>query len=186
MKITKQIISSIFFLFIINISTAQESFQPGWYIINSGAKYSTIYYSGSDVSNYADEEGNVNIYTISTDDFAMNAGEVVIAYEFNKGNYFCFDPWGRMLVFSGENSLSKAPILPGSGVGQMNETIELIDGSEISSGAYYWIVGQNIANSTITIQVNAGKKQEIPQSKISLLSAQLRKLTDALTYKYAQ
>ena len=80
-------------------------------------------------------------------------------------------------MFQGVNCLTKATIVPGAGIGHMLATIQLIDGSSLSEGAYYWIVGQNISNSTIKIQVADGQTYDVPQEKIMLLSAEIRNYT---------
>jgi hypothetical protein len=87
-----------------------------------------------------------------------------------------------MVVFQGQNCLTKAPMADGAGVGHMDETISLIDGSSIGEGAYYWIIGQNIANSTVKIQVADGKTYDVPQGKITLYGAFLKNIMKTQTY----
>jgi hypothetical protein len=159
---------SIFVLTI--VSSFAQDFVPGYYIINSTAQYAVALPSGVDY--YTDEYGCMQQYEY--EDLKMKAGEVVIAFELSKGKYYCFDPNGRMVVFEGQNSLSKAPMADGAGIGHMDETISLIDGTSIDEGAYYWIIGQNIANSTVKIQVADGKTYDIPQSKITLYGVFLK------------
>jgi hypothetical protein len=163
---------SILFLCILflNVLYAQE-FTPGYYIINSSATYAVINPSSSDF--YENENGCLEMYEL----LQMKSGEVVMAYELNKGRYYCYDPNGRIIMFQGANCLTKAPIVPGAGIGHMLATIQLIDGSSLSEGAYYWIIGQNISNSTIKIQVADGQTYDVPQEKIMLLSAEIRNYT---------
>ncbi len=171
---------------LLSLITIQETFSqtdfiPGYYIINSGATYAIAMPSSLDFFKLDDES-----YTWSYPDISelyMAAGEVVIAFEYAGGKVYCFDPNGRMVVFNGLNSLTKAPMVPGAGIGYMVETIELIDGSELSEGAYYWIIGQNVANSTIKIQVANGKTYDIPQSKIVLYSTYIKRMMKTETYK---
>lgn len=157
---------------------SQNDFVPGYYIINSTAKYAVALPSGLDYS-----------YDIDTkcyrqySNLRMGSGEVVIAFEYSKGKLYCFDPNGRMVAFEGLNSLTKAPMTPGAGVGHMDETINLIDGTKIEKGSYYWITGQNTANSTITIQVADGKSFEIPQSKITLYGLFIKSLIKEQIFK---
>lgn len=171
------------FLIIILICTysatiiAQEAFVPGYYIINSNAKYAVVIPGGGDYS-FDSEKGCYEQLT----NLKMKAGEVVIAFEYSKGKVYCFDPNGRMLAFDNLNNLSKAPMKPGAGVCYINETIELIDGGTIQKGSYYWIVGQNIAASTITIQAEDGKTYEIPQSKIILYGVYIKTAAKELEY----
>jgi hypothetical protein len=153
-------------------------FVPGYYIINSNAQYAVVMYSSADF--YMDETG-----LVATDDsisIIMKAGEVVVAFELSNDKYYCFDPNGRMLVFQGNKCLTRAPLKKGSGVGKLLETIELIDGGSLMAGAYYWIVGQDITKSTITIQVENGTTMEIPQSKIQLYSNQIKGFIKQATF----
>ena len=76
-----------------------------------------------------------------------------------------------MVVIQGVNCLTPAPMTQGAGVGLMIETISLIDGTELSEGSYIWIIGQNVANSTIKIQIADGATLDIPQDKILLYGA---------------
>jgi len=171
----KTILSFSIFILTIFSSFAQD-FVPGYYIINSTAQYAVALPSGVDF--YEDENGCMHRY----ETLEMKAGEVVIAFEFAKGKYYCFDPNGRMVVIQGQNCLTKAPMVDGAGVGVMNETILLIDGSSLQEGAYYWIIGQNIANSTVKIQVADGKTYDVPQEKITLYGAFLKNIMKNQTY----
>ena len=120
MKITKQIISSILFLFLFQITNAQDAFQPGWYIIQSGASYCVLQAGGADFS--YDEDFNVISPDVTT--LPMAASEAVLVFTFSKDKYYCFDPNGRMVVFQGASSLTKAPVSP-TGVVFLNEDITL-------------------------------------------------------------
>jgi len=172
----------IFVVLHFNLNAQTGTFSPGWYIIQSSATYSVVMPGYNDLT--TDDNGNVVIPDVS--ELPMAAGEVILAFDFNKDKYFCFDPMGRMVVFNGSASLTKAPDAPGCGVGLMNETIELIGGEELGEGSYYWIIGQDIAKSTVTIMVQGGQKFDIPQSKIALLTAALRKLMKSEVYKPVQ
>ncbi len=156
-----------------------QDFVPGYYIINSNAEYAVAIQSGLD--HYTDENGCNHQFDIQ--DLKMNEGEVVLAYEFSKNKYYCFDPNGRMVVFQGPNCLTKAPISEGSGVGKMEETIALIDGSNLEEGSYYWIIGQNTANSTVKIQVDNGKTYDIPTNKITLYGVLIKNIMKNQYYK---
>ena len=158
----------ILFLIAPLFSTAQDStFVPGYYIINSGAQYFVIQAGGNDYyPNGGCYERAEGLY--------MAAGEVVIISEFSKGIYYGFDPMGRMIAFKGKESLTKAPLKVGSGVGYMTEEIELIDGTTLKGGSYYWIIGQDLVNGSITIQVQNGITYNIPQSKIMLFNVRLK------------
>ncbi|MFM6935211.1 MAG: hypothetical protein ACKOXP_07185 [Flavobacteriales bacterium] len=156
-----------------------QSFTPGYYIINNSAEYSIAKPSGDD--NYTDEGGNLFQYNV--DELQMNSGEIVIAFEFSKGKYYCFDPNGRMVVIQGANCLTPAPLTQGAGVGYMLETISLIDGTELTEGSYIWIMGQNVANSTIKVQIADGVTLDIPQDKIMLYGAYIKNIMKEQFYK---
>ncbi len=163
----------------LTVFSQNESFVPGWYIIQSEATYSVVMPSSNDM--IQNEDGS---YTYPNyDDLPMAAGEVVLAFDLNKDKYYCFDPMGRMVVFNGANSLVKAPLVVGCSVGLMNESIQLIGGEELSEGSYYWIVGQDLSKSTVTIMINKNQKLEIPQTKITLLTATIRQIMKNDTYK---
>lgn len=172
----KKIILSFSIFILTIVSSFAQDFVPGYYIINSTAQYAVALPSGVDF--YADENGCMHQY----ETLKMKAGEVVIAFELSKGKYYCFDPNGRMVVFQGQNCLTKAPMVDGAGVGRMDETIPLIDGSSIDEGAYYWIMGQNISNSTVKIQVADGKTYDVPQGKITLYGAFLKNIMKTQIY----
>ena len=148
------------------------SFTPGWYIIENGNNYTVILAGGADY--IKNEDGNV--VEQSKSDLQMSSGEVVLAFEYSKGKVYCFDPLGRMVAFDNLALLTKAPIVVGCGVGLMTKEIQLIGGDEIKAGSYFWIIGQDLSKSTIKIQVAHNKVLEIPQDKISLLSATIKGL----------
>jgi len=174
----KHILFFITLFFITGVYCQDSTFVPGYYIINSGAQYYVIQAGGSDYYPY---NGSYQQAT----GLQMGQGEVVIISEFSKGIYYGFDPQGRMLAFKGKESLTKAPLKPGAGVGYMIESIELIDGSTLNDGSYYWIIGQDLANSTIIIQVQDGLTYTIPQSKIMLFNVQLKNYVKDVTYETA-
>jgi hypothetical protein len=159
-----------------------QSFSPGYYIINSSAEYSVAFPGGKDFFEY--NTGCLQQY--ATEDLQMGSGEVVIVFEFSKGKYYCFDPNGRMLVIQGNNCLTAAPLTPGAGVGLMLSTISLIDGSEIAEGSYFWIMGQNIANSTVKIQIADGQTLDIPQDKIMFYGAYIKNVMKDQFYKQVE
>ena len=171
----KTTIIMCFLLTLSNTLIGQE-FTPGYYILNSTAKYSILHPSGLDF--ISDQQGCYH-----KDDYLyMKSGEVVVAYEFVKGKYYCFDPNGRGIIIQGTSPLTKAPILPGCGVERMEKSIQLIDGNSIEKGAYYWVIGQNIANSTVEILINDGIKLNVPYDNITLTSIYLTNLTKNLDY----
>lgn len=159
MKITKQIITSILFLFLFQITNAQESFQPGWYIIQSGASYSVLQASGADF--YYDDDFNIISPDITTLPMAEN--EAVLVFSFSKDKYYSFDPNGRIVVFQGASSLIKAPVSP-TGVVTLNEDITLPGGEDVlSSGAYYWCANED--DESFTLQLAGNKTYKIKKGK---------------------
>jgi len=182
-KNMKRFFAVITFVFLSSYSLkAQSDFSPGWHIIQSSAKYTVIRPSGSDFQ-YDNKKG---CWDYPVPDFLlMKAGEVVLAFEYSGGKVYGFDPNGRMLVFESLTGLVKAPV-SGAGVGLMLETIELIDGSDLSKGSYVWITGQDIAKETIKIQVQEGKQYDIPKSKISLYSVDIKKMAKSETFKLVE
>jgi hypothetical protein len=167
-------------LFSMPIFSQTSDFEAGYYIINSNAQYSVIMPSSADYHDRGD--GCFEQYT----KLRMAAGEVVIAFDFSKGKYYCFDPNGRMVVFQGQNCLTKAPIFPGCGVGKMTEGIQLISGENLGEGHYYWIIGQNIANSTIKIQVADGVTYDIRNGNISLFTVVIKDIAKDQEYKVVE
>ena len=108
----------------------------------------------------------ITFYEMSIGDLndRVNVGEVVLAYELTNGKYHCFRPDGKKLILKGENCISK--VKKGAGIGNVLEDIIFIDGNVIDKDSFYWMISQNIINSTVTVQIEDGKTIEIPQSKI--------------------
>jgi hypothetical protein len=157
-----------------------QTFSAGWYIIKENAQYSVILPSGQDVRTEQalteivyDEQG-YPIYT-TPPSIEMATGEVVFAFEQTKEFYFAYDPQGRMLAFKGTGSLEKVPAVANAGVGFLLENVELLSGETLKTGGFYWIVGQDIAKGTVSIQTDGGKKHELPKNSIVLYSTNLRK-----------
>ena len=154
-----------------------QNFTAGYYIVNSTAKFAVITPGGQDFD--LDEAKNCYSYP-TAEELMTDEGEVVIAYEVSGVKVLAFDPSGRQVVFENISSLTKAPTPAGAGICMLSENIQLLDGSELISGAYYWAIGQDVAKSTIQIQVADGKTFDVPQAKVILLGAYLKKqLKDA-------
>jgi hypothetical protein len=171
----KKLISALI-LSALHFCAYTQEFEPGYYIINSTAKYAVAIPGGLDYS--IDDNGCMHQFDV----LKMKSGEVVIAFQFFKEKYYCFDPNGRMVVFQGENCLTAAPKADGAGVGRMEETIPLLNGSSLSEGSYYWIIAQNVANSTVKIQVAEGKTYDVPQGKIDFYEVNLKKIMKDQNY----
>lgn len=149
-----------------------QTFTPGYYIINYSAEYSVALPSGLDCEN-----------GFEVDDLRMNWGEVIIAFEFSKGKYYCFDPNGRLLVIQGVNSLTKAPMTSGASVGKLTETVSFIDGTVLSGGSYFWVIGQNLSNSTYKIMLAEGLNVDIPSNSMDLFGVSLKNWTKDQYFK---
>lgn len=151
---------------------AQTNFVAGYYIVNSNAKYAVITPGGDDF----DLDIDKGCWTYpNTDELGVDAGEVVIAYEIVSGKVLAFDPSGKQVVFESVNSLTKAPAAQGAGICTLIESIQLIDGSSLNNGDYYWVIGQDVSKSTIKIQVNDNKIFDVPQDKVFLFGAFLKR-----------
>lgn len=158
---------------------AQTDFVPGYYIINSGAKY-----INPDRNNYCDhvlltyDDGtpivtdNEDLLYVKDYELSMNRdfmksvyrpGQVVFAVMVYKNRVYCFSPNGDALVFSSISDLTKAPD-KGSLV-VMEGSEELMDGPTLCCG-YYWITSQNTANGTVILQLPQNKTVEIKQDLI--------------------
>jgi hypothetical protein len=168
----KDILLLLAFLFLFNKVDSQE-FVPGYYIINSTAKFAVITPSGDD---FIENTNLTNCYGYPNIDYIkVVAGEVVIAYELSSGKVLSFYPNGRQVVFDNINNLTKAPTPVGAGICMLTESIQLLDGSTLEANNYYWAISQDLSKSTIKIQVAEGKVFEVPQSNVLLLGAILKK-----------
>lgn len=165
-----------------------ETFSAGYYIINSTAQYAVVMPGGQDF--YPEYDGAptdtfgdpINVCYFMSQNIRMAIGEVVYVFEFSKGKYYCYDPNGRMVVFQGANCLTKASVVTGAGVGKMEESIQILGGNTLESGAYYWIIGQDLSKSTIKIQYADGQTFDIPQVKITLYSDAIKTIMKSAVF----
>jgi len=165
-----------------------QNFSPGYYLVNTDAEFTIL--SGSISDFQQNEKGEYTLsknetgqFTLTKLDLIYGLNEVVYAYDYHKEKYFCFDPIGRVVVFKGMNSLVPVSILTQTGIGLLKETVNFIDGSSLYSGSYIWLVGQNISNSTVIVELANKAQIEIPQSKVELTTSELRKSAESKTYK---
>ena len=149
-----------------------NTFVPGWYIVEKGATYSD--YDPIELASGVE-------MSIDSIVFTLNAGEVVFVTENTGDTYFCFDPSGTPILIKGKTALTKAP--NGFGVGIIASEIQLLSGDNISAGMYVWIIGQDVAKQTIKIQLNSNRVLEIPESKIALLTALIKKNSKASWFR---
>ena len=168
------------FLLLTSITKAQTDFVPGYYIINSGAKYIKpssndfcdhvllTYDDGSPI-HFGDME---DLLYVTDFELSMNRnfmqsvyrpGQVVFAVMAYKNRVYCFSPDGVALVFSSISDLTKAPDKGSLCVMERSE--ELMDGPTLCCG-YYWITSQNTANGTVILQISQNNTVEIKQELI--------------------
>ena len=145
------------------------TFIPGWYIVEKGATYAD--YDPIDLATGKDATED------EADIFVLKAGEAVFVTELSGEIYYCFDPSGTPILIKGKTALTKAPT--GFGVGIIAAEIQLLSGESLSTGMYVWIVGQDIAKQTIKIQLSNNEMLEIPETKIALLTALVKKNSKA-------
>lgn len=173
-------------------SFAQEHDEYGWHIIEPQAKYTVLLMGSADMAYYlqnnaqavkgggaAAVEADLKRYQST---LPMAQGEVVFVTDHFKDKYIAFDPMGRMVAFQGEGSLTEAPRGSGAGVGHIKEDIQLLTGDVLGKGNFVWVVAQDLAKGTVTVQLAEGVKLEIPQDKIELLSAQQRRSVNEATF----
>jgi hypothetical protein len=142
----KKIILSLSIVLFVALSSfgQTEAFSTGWYMVKSGAQLKVVQGNSDDAYNKTDWT------TIS-----YSANEVLIAFNFQKDKYYCYDPEGRVVIVKGKASLQKIDV-----VGRPGHIIE-----EVKLGLV-WLTGFNAATKTATILLADGQKMEIPQSSI--------------------
>jgi hypothetical protein len=94
---------------------------------------------------------------------------------------YCFDLSGTPILVKGRSALTKAP--SGFGVGIITAEIQLISGESLTKGMYVWIIGQDIVKQTIKIQLNDNQVLDIPETKIALLTALIKRNSKASWFK---
>jgi hypothetical protein len=164
------------FLFV-NLSFGQTStFVPGWFIVEKGASYTNY-----DLLNFAFGGEAINN---QENLFALKVGETVFATDFSGDVYYCFDPTGTPILIKGKASLTKATT--GFGVGIIVSAIQLVSGESLEPGMFVWITGQDVVKQTITIKLADQEVLEIPETKIALLTALIKKNSKATWFKEAE
>jgi hypothetical protein len=182
----KYLITLIFICFY-QISFTQN--VTGWYVVTDGCEWGMLSPSATDVSGTLTEGQTIKKETI--DDFIDNPnkyknssllseGEVVFVINKISDVFYCYTVVGRMVALKG-NPLK---VEPGNntGIGVLNEEITLLNGKTIRCDCV-WIIGQDLAKQTVTIQFGANEKYEIPQSKCELLNPILVNTAKALKWK---
>jgi hypothetical protein len=152
------------------------TFTAGWYIVEKSATYTD--YDPIDLALGKDAT------SVESDIFLLKAGETVFATELSGDVYYCFDPSGTPILIKGKTALTKAPT--GFGVGLIAAEIQLLSGESLTAGMYVWIIGQDIVKQTIKIQIGNGEVLEIPETKIALLTALIKKNSKASWFRDAE
>ena len=137
MKLLTIFVASILFL---NICQAQTFFQQGWYIVQNKASYAVIQASSADIDAFGGKLKDVDLNLSE-----MNAGETVLAFDKSGNKTYCFDPLRRVLVFSGEGSLSKGKNGEIATAGRMLAKIEILSGNDVAQNSFVWMAGQDVA-----------------------------------------
>ncbi|MBN2664561.1 MAG: hypothetical protein JXR68_13005 [Bacteroidales bacterium] len=163
----------LFFLLTILPTSFLFSQETGWYIIQKKAQYKTAYPSGMDLMHY-ESNNKINVAYIDINNFSFLAGEPVFVFYYNQEEYYCFDPYGRIAIFFGYNSLKKAP--DNCVLGLLEEDIPLLNGETLKKGSYCCVISQNISKNTYTIKTL--EQYEIPAEKIKLVLPEIRHLAD--------
>lgn len=130
-----------------------EVFSTGWYFIKSGAQVKVV-------------QGNTDDIATERDwvEMSFAANEVLIAFNFQKDKYYCYDPEGRVVIVKGKASLQKIEV-PGR-PGHITQEIKLDLDNILNYGTNVWLIGINSSTTTATILLADGKKVEIPQGSI--------------------
>jgi hypothetical protein len=163
-------LKTLILLLIAATSAKAQAFQPKWCIIQKKASYTILFPSFKD----AELIGSLNV---EKNDMAMAAGEVVLAFDKKEGLTYCFDPFGRMVVFKGDSSLLAAPVSNIASVGLILKDIEMLEGRDLLEGFYVWVIGQDVSKNTIKVMLDKGRVLDIPKDSIQLFSKKIRTMS---------
>jgi hypothetical protein len=137
-----------------------EVFQPGWYLVKSGAQVKVVQGNSDDVISKRDWK-----------QISYSANEVLLVFNFAKDKYYCFDPEGRVVMIKGKASLEKI-YTPGRPA-HIIEDVKLNLDQTLVVGNIVWLTGFNASAKTANILLTNGQKAEIPQSSIQDLKKYL-------------
>lgn len=144
-----------------------QSFQPTYFVIQKNAEYIVLAPSARDI------EVNGSFSRTNKNELEMAVGEVILAWDYKDNYLLCSDVEGRQLAFKDTINLKRAKLTNSNHLGFIKEKIELLDGGDIYKGSCVWIIGQNVGNNTITIQLDSDRIIDIPRDKVELLSKQI-------------
>lgn len=148
-------------------SIENSEFSAGWYIVEPVSQFAVLQKS-------IDEKSGSEKTT------SLSQGEAVIAFEFSKDTYYCFQSIGSINAVKGKNSLTKA-----TGTGRpclIREDI-IQNGTKVMKGTTMWITAVNDKTSLATLQLDGRKTIDIPLSKIIILSSAYDSFTTNANFK---
>ena len=143
----------IVFVFTLSANSQTDVFSPGWYIVKTGAEVKVIQ------GNSSDAHDNVDWHLVS-----YGHNEVLLAFNFSKDKYYCYDPEGRIVIVKGKASLQKIDMA--GRAAHIIEEIKLGLDATLHVGNNVWLTGFNSITKTATILLADGQKADVPQSSI--------------------
>jgi hypothetical protein len=153
-----------------NLYAQTEPFQPGWYMVKSGAQIKVV--QGNSEDELFDRDWQKIYY---------NENEVLLVFNFTKDKYYTYDPDGRVVLVKGKESLKKIdvagrPIKISDNSGSVKIGLDL----SLKNGNNVWMTGFISATKTVVVLLVDGQKVEIPQDSIQDLKEYIDEM-DKLT-----
>lgn len=138
---------------VISTTIAQTEFTIGWYQVLSGAQVKVVQGNSDDANDKTDWTS-----------ISYSSNEVLLAFNFSKDKYYCYDPDGRVVLVKGKGSLKKIEVAgrPARIISSVKVGLDL----SLDAENNVWLVGFNAANKTAKILLTDGTTQEIPQESI--------------------
>lgn len=150
---TKLTFLALCFIMITNAYSQTEQFVVGWYQVLSGAQVKVVQGNSDDANEKTD-------WTATS--YAAN--EVLLAFNFSKDKYYCYDPDGRVVLVKGKGSLKKIDML--GRPARITQEVKIGLDLSIGEGNNVWLVGFNPTNKTAKILLANGTVQEVPQDSV--------------------
>ncbi len=171
------LLTSLLFIFFITSSfSGSKVYSPGPYILQPCAMYRTLSPSITDLSPFLTSNNkSFNNWSEKalvewTGSLPMGPYEYVNIIEINDNYLIGYDYFGRRLILKNNNCFCKAK--DKGALASVKEDIVRFDGLKISNGSYVWIVDQNLANSTVSIQITETDQVEVSDDKVQLFQKQ--------------
>lgn len=162
MFLKKLILVCLFAIIFAPAFSQQNSFQPGWYVMEGNAKYFIV--KGMDSKRTR-----------------LKAGQCLLVFEYDKGIYMCNDGFGRVIAVSGENALTK--IQDAGRAGILLTDTRAANGSVLRKGAIYWIQSLDEAAGKLTLKSTTGKTETILSSAIMPYATYLSSIQKGKDFK---